>query len=71
MKFTSFLRDGAVHTGIITEQDGANSHAAIVGLALNKPVLVGAKGATEILRSGTNVTLDAERGIVCNMANKT
>ncbi len=57
--------------GIITEQDGANSHAAIVGLALNKPVLVGAKGATEILRSGTNVTLDAERGIVCNMANKT
>lgn len=57
--------------GIITEQDGANSHAAIVGLALGKPVLVGAKGATEILRTGTNVTLDAERGIVCNMANKT
>ena len=57
--------------GIITEQDGANSHAAIVGLALNKPVLVGAKGATEILRTGTNVTLDAERGLVCNMANKT
>lgn len=57
--------------GIITEQDGSNSHAAIVGLALGKPVLVGAKGATEILRTGTNVTLDAERGIVCNMANKT
>ena len=57
--------------GIITEQDGANSHAAIVGLALGKPVLVGAKGATEILRTGTNVTLDAGRGIVCNMANKT
>ena len=57
--------------GIITEQDGANSHAAIVGLALGKPVLVGAKNATDILRSGTNVTLDAERGIVCNMANKT
>lgn len=55
--------------GIVTEQDGINSHAAIVGLALNKPVLVGARGATEILRSGTTVTLDGERGIVCNMAN--
>lgn len=55
--------------GIITEQDGETSHAAIVGLALGKPVIVGARGATEILRSGTTVTLDAERGIVCNTAH--
>lgn len=52
--------------GIITEQDGEGSHAAIVGLALGKPTIIGARGATEILRSGTTVTLDAERGIVCN-----
>lgn len=57
-------------SGIITEQDGANSHAAIVGLALGKPVIVGARGATDILRSGTTVMLDAERGIVCNMENR-
>ena len=56
--------------GIITEQDGEGSHAAIVGLALNKPVIVGAKGATEILRSGTIVTMDASRGIVCNIGNR-
>lgn len=56
--------------GIITEQDGLNSHAAIVGMALGKPVIVGAKGAVDILRSGTTVMLDAERGIVCNMANR-
>lgn len=51
-------------TGIITEQGGSNSHAAIVGLALDKPVITGASNATEILKSGTTITLDASRGIV-------
>lgn len=50
--------------GIITEAPGLNSHAAIVGMALEKPVLVDAKGATKILKSGTTCTMDAERGIV-------
>lgn len=51
-------------SGIICELDGVNSHAAVVGLALEKPVIVGAKNATSILKSGTTVTLDAGRGIV-------
>ena len=55
-------------SGLITEQDGLNSHGAIVGLALGKPTLVGSINATTILRSGTSVTLDAKRGIVCNMS---
>ncbi|HEX3040193.1 MAG TPA: pyruvate kinase [Caproiciproducens sp.] len=50
--------------GIITEETGMNSHAAIVGLALDKPVIVGAEHATKILKSGTTVTIDATRGIV-------
>lgn len=50
--------------GIITEQEGVNSHAAIMCLALNKPVIVGAKNATAILKSGTVVTLDGHRGTV-------
>lgn len=50
--------------GIITEESGMNSHAAIVGLALDKPVIVGAENATKILKSGTTVTIDATRGIV-------
>ena len=56
--------------GIITEQGGEGSHAAVVGLALNKPVIVGAKGATTTLRDDTTVTLDAGRGIVCNIGNR-
>lgn len=50
--------------GVITEQEGVNSHAAIMCLALNKPVLVGAKHATRILKTGTVVTLDGHRGTV-------
>lgn len=50
--------------GIITEACGMNSHAAIVGMALEKPVLVGAENATRILKSGTTVTLSSERGVV-------
>lgn len=53
-------------SAIVTEEDGINSHAAIVGLALDIPVIVGAKSATNILKSGTIVTVDAERGVVCN-----
>ena len=50
--------------GIICEHPGVNSHAAIVGAALSLPVIVGATGATKILRSGTTVTLDGKRGTV-------
>jgi len=50
--------------GIICERGGVDSYAAIVGQALGIPVIVGAVGATKILRSGTAVTLDAARGIV-------
>ena len=50
--------------GIITELPGLNSHAAIVGMTLDMPVLVGAENATKILKSGTTVTLDGEHGCV-------
>lgn len=53
-------------SGIITEEDGTNSHAAVVGLALDIPVITGAMNATEILKSGAVVTLDAARGVVSN-----
>ena len=51
-------------SAIITEKSGADSHAAVVGLSLDIPVIVGAENATKILKSGTTVTVDAGRGIV-------
>ncbi len=48
--------------GIITEESGMESHAAVVGMALDIPVIVGAVNATRLLKSGTAVTMDAEKG---------
>ncbi len=52
--------------GVITEADGINSHAAIVGLAIDIPVITGATGATDILKTGSVVSLDAARGVVAS-----
>lgn len=52
-------------SGIVTEVFGAQSHAAVVGLTLDIPVIVGAQNATKLLKSGRTVTIDANRGIVC------
>ena len=45
-----------------------NSHAAVVGLTLDKPVIVGVQHATELLKDGLTYTIDSGRGIVCNEA---
>ncbi|MCI8597035.1 MAG: pyruvate kinase [Lachnospiraceae bacterium] len=49
---------------IVTEREGSNSHAAIVGLALDIPVIIGAASATDILKHGAVVAVDAETGTV-------
>lgn len=49
---------------IIVEEGGFTSHAAIVGLHLGKPVVVGAADATRILKDGMTVTVDSIRGLV-------
>ena len=51
-------------SGLVVEQKGDNSHAAIVGLTLDIPVIVGAANATDILKSGAVVMVDAETGTV-------
>ena len=54
-------------SGLILEDDNPNGHGAIAGMSLNLPVIIGAAGATKILKSGAVVTLDADRGVVsCN-----
>ncbi len=50
--------------GLIVETDDVNCHAAIVGLSLDIPVLVGSENALEILKSSSFVELDAENGVV-------
>ena len=57
-------------SGLILEDGNPNGHGAIAGMSLNLPVVIGAENATQILKSGAVVTLDAERGVVsCNPGN--
>ena len=51
--------------GLVVEESGDNSHAAIVGLTLDIPVILGAEHAVHILKSGAVVNIDAGEGIVC------
>ena len=50
--------------GIVTEDDSLTGHAAVIGLRLGIPVIVGVKNATEMIRDGTILTLDTRRGLV-------
>lgn len=49
---------------VVTEEGGRTCHAAIVSRELGIPCIVGAKGATEILKEGRDITVDAKRGVV-------
>ena len=49
---------------LIVEDGGLTSHAAVVGIAQDIPVVVGAKEATSTVVDGELVTIDPRRGIV-------
>jgi phosphoenolpyruvate synthase/pyruvate phosphate dikinase len=49
---------------IITDEGGITSHAAIVSRELKKPCIIGTKIATQVLKDGDMVEVDAEKGLV-------
>lgn len=55
---------------VVTQEGGITSHAAIVGLSLGKPVVVGADGILKALKDGEIITVDAARGYVYRGAAK-
>ncbi|WAH37941.1 pyruvate kinase [Alicyclobacillus dauci] len=50
--------------GIVTTEGGLTSHAAVVGVSLGKPVIVGAKEVLDVLADGETITLDPHRGFI-------
>ena len=50
--------------GLVLEDGNPEGHGAIVGQTLDIPVIIGAKHATEILKSGAVVTIDGQKGTV-------
>ncbi|MCS7128334.1 MAG: phosphoenolpyruvate synthase [Sulfolobales archaeon] len=51
-------------SAIVTNEGGMTSHAAIVSRELGIPCIVGTGNATEVIKSGLEVTVDGSRGIV-------
>ncbi|SER89580.1 pyruvate kinase [Salipaludibacillus aurantiacus] len=49
-------------SAVITEQGGLTSHAAVVGLNLGIPVIVGVENATSIFSDGDEITVDSQHG---------
>ncbi|MBD2730999.1 pyruvate kinase [Nostoc sp. FACHB-892] len=66
--FVEAIRKAA---GIITEEESLTSHAAIIGLRLGVPVIVGVKQATQAIRDGAIITLDLQRGLIYSGAVRT
>ena len=60
-KLLPYIRQAAA---VITEEASVECHTATIGLALDKPVIVGAAGAVQRLTDGTMVTVDCARGLV-------
>ncbi|MGA5691131.1 pyruvate kinase [Cytobacillus pseudoceanisediminis] len=53
-------------SALITEEGGLTSHAAVVGLNIGIPVIVGVEKATTLLKDGQEVTVDSQRGVIYN-----
>ena len=51
-------------SGLVVEASGLTSHAAVVGLSLGIPVVVGTTDATEKISDGSTITVDARRGAI-------
>ncbi|MEH2059756.1 MAG: pyruvate kinase [Nostoc sp.] len=66
--FVEAIRKAA---GIITEEESLTSHAAVIGLRLGVPVIVGVKQATKVIRDGAIITLDLQRGLIYSGAVRT
>lgn len=50
--------------GIVTNDGGITCHAAVIARELNIPCVIGTKVATQVLKDGDQIELDADQGIV-------
>ena len=53
--------------GIITDQGGTLSHAATIAREYNIPTIIGTQIATQVLKNGDMVKMDAEKGAIIRL----
>jgi len=64
MTFPSFIPAMEKAAAFVTNEGGILCHAAIVSREMSKPCVINTKNATEILKDGDLVEVDAEKGVV-------
>jgi pyruvate,water dikinase len=64
VKGTPILEGYGASAAIVTNAGGSTCHAAIVSRELGIPCIVGTKKATEVLKEGMKITVDATHGKV-------
>ena len=55
---------------IVTDQGGITAHAAIVSRELGTPCVIGTKIATQVLKDGDRVEVDATKGVIKKLREK-
>ena len=58
-------------SALVVEEGGLTSHAAVVGISMGLPVVVGAKDATKLIHDEETVTVDSRRGAIYRGASST
>ena len=58
-------------SALVVENGGLTSHAAVVGISMGIPVVVGAENATEAIKEGETITVDSRRGSIYRGASST
>ena len=58
-------------SALVVENGGLTSHAAVVGISMSIPVVVGAENATDAIKEGETVTVDSRRGSIYRGASST
>jgi len=53
-------------SGIITEEDAKDSGVMAAAYALDKPAVSNARGATAVLKTGSKIRIDIDKGFVYN-----
>ncbi|MEI6627711.1 MAG: PEP-utilizing enzyme, partial [bacterium] len=51
-------------SGIITNEGGLTTHAAIMAREFGKPCIIGTQIATDVIKTGQSITIDGDRGMV-------
>ncbi|WP_337103326.1 PEP-utilizing enzyme [Paenibacillus sp. YIM B09110] len=69
MTTPDFIEVAPLIAGLVTDRGGIVCHAAILAREFNIPCIVGCRNATEVVKSGQKIRMDAISGIVMGCGN--